>query len=247
MINIPIWKETDIELQPSELYTHNLATEANIIQVVNRKAANGGNVYLGRQLPVNASNYENKAEQGNTGAIVRPYHLKSVHLFTDAATPLTVTIIEIQTTDLSFVYNASQLLQIQGQVEVAEPVQIDGTVEVNNADGVPLETIDKTPEKVTFTLSGSADNAVVSDSQVGEAGKAHYLTTISAGYTAAAIGLVTIKDGLTVIGEYPIHNADVIQLPTPVKVTDGNNVSIELSASGTAGTLGKIFGVGFTK
>jgi hypothetical protein len=108
--------------------------------------------------------------------------------------------------------------------------------------------IDHTVEIISegWVSTASADNALATATKAAETGKSHYITTIFASYSGAKTGLLQIKDGAAVIAEYYIVNADVISLPTPIKATAGNAVSVELAASGTAGTLGKVNLVGYT-
>lgn len=97
-----------------------------------------------------------------------------------------------------------------------------------------------------WVATGSADNALATASKAAETGKSHYITAVFAGYSAAKTGLLQIKDGTTVIAEFYIENAEVIPLPTPIKATAGNAVSVELAASGAAGNIGKANIVGYT-
>jgi hypothetical protein len=93
-----------------------------------------------------------------------------------------------------------------------------------------------------------ADNAVASASKAGEAGKSHYITSVFASYTASLTskGTLSIKDGITVIAEVDLESSRDVTFGKPVKITEGNAVSAELSASGTAGTIGKVNLTGFT-
>jgi hypothetical protein len=92
----------------------------------------------------------------------------------------------------------------------------------------------------------SADNALAVASKAAVSGKSHYIGAIFASYSGSKVGLLQIKDGATVIAEYYVNNAGVIPLDVPIKVTEGNAVSAELAASGTAAVLGKVNLVGFT-
>jgi hypothetical protein len=97
-----------------------------------------------------------------------------------------------------------------------------------------------------WVASASADNALATATKAGEAGKSHYVTTITASFSAAATALLQVKDGAAVIAEHYVKDGAVIALPTPIKITAGNAVSAELAASGTTGTIGKVTLVGFT-
>jgi len=97
-----------------------------------------------------------------------------------------------------------------------------------------------------WAVKDSKDNTIATATKSGEEGKTHHISAVLAGYTDPASGLLTVKDGDTVKIEYPVHDADVIILPVPVKCTEGNAVSASLSASGTGGVVGKINLIGFT-
>ena len=79
----------------------------------------------------------------------------------------------------------------------------------------------------------------------GETGKSHYVVGVIAGYDAAQIGTVDIIDGGDVKISQPIHNAGVIPLPKPLKITAGSDAAAVLSAGG-AGVVGKVNILGFT-
>jgi len=98
----------------------------------------------------------------------------------------------------------------------------------------------KLPEGAIATAN--ADNALATVTKAAEAGKAHYVTGVSGGYSAAvAGGLLVLKDGITEIGRWYIHNAlDLSFADAPLKCTPGSAVSAELSASGTLGVIGAV-------
>jgi hypothetical protein len=98
-------------------------------------------------------------DQGNTGALVRPYSIEQIFLTSDAPGDIRVTVIEIDVQDLSFVYNTSQILQIQGSVTVNEPITVDwsGSPTINSTiTNTPAVTISGTP---AVTVSGNVEIA----------------------------------------------------------------------------------------
>ena len=98
----------------------------------------------------------------------------------------------------------------------------------------------------SWAARDSKDNALATASQAGEADKKHYITGVAAGYSAAKVGLLQIKDGATVIFEHYVNTAFDLSFPAPLKGTSGNAVSAELAASGAAGNIGKVNLIGFT-
>jgi hypothetical protein len=97
-----------------------------------------------------------------------------------------------------------------------------------------------------WVVSASADNALAVATKAAETGKSHYITTIIASYSGTKTGLLQLKDGNNVILEHYVVNTDVISLSSPIKITPGSAVSVELEASGTVGVVGKVNLIGFT-
>ncbi len=110
-------------------------------------------------------------------------------------------------------------------------------------DPKPVEALPSDP----WIANASADNAATTATKAAAAGKTHYITSVSASFSLTKNALLQIKDGATVIFEHEVYDQSVIHFPTPIKGTSGNAVSAVLAASGTAGTLGKVNLVGFTK
>lgn len=99
-----------------------------------------------------------------------------------------------------------------------------------------------------WTESASGDNSAATATHSAESGNVHYLTYVSASYTGDnTSGDLTISDGSTTIITVTVHEAEVINLPWPVKITTGNKVEASLAASGTAGDVGNVAIGGFTR
>lgn len=98
----------------------------------------------------------------------------------------------------------------------------------------------------SWKAADSKDNAEATASKAAETGKTHYVTHVSASFSAAAAKLLQIKDDTTVIYEHYIVDSAAVIFPTPLKITAGKAVSAVLAPSGTAGTIGKVNLVGFT-
>lgn len=100
-----------------------------------------------------------------------------------------------------------------------------------------------------WTAKDSQSNALATASKAAPAaGKRHYLTGVYASYSAAATGLLQVKDGATVILERYVKDtvpAD-IHFARPIRVTDATAVSAELAAGGAA-VVGKVAIMGFTE
>lgn len=98
----------------------------------------------------------------------------------------------------------------------------------------------------TWSVTATADNAAATATKAAEAGKSHYVTSISGAFSAAAIKLMTLKDGTTVIGNHYVHNASGFNFANPIKIASGNLAELSLAASGTAGVIGAVTLNGFT-
>ena len=153
------YKEQDVTIPQNAVISISSRLGGNVYQIINHQATGGGNVYADKKELVSSSNYLVKVDQGNTGALVRPYSIDQIFLTSDAPGDIRVTVIEIDVQDLSFVYNTSQILQIQGAVTVNEPITVDwsGSPTINaSITNTPAVTISGTP---AVTVSGNVEVA----------------------------------------------------------------------------------------
>lgn len=74
----------------------------------------------------------------------------------------------------------------------------------------------------------------------------HFVTDVFASFSAAAIALLTIKRGATVILRQYVHNAERLHFRTPLRGNVNEAVSAEL-ASGGAGITGEVNLVGYSR
>lgn len=94
----------------------------------------------------------------------------------------------------------------------------------------------------------NADNATATATRAAEAGKTHYITGITGGFTVAAAGkLLTLNDDVTAIFNLPIHDSGGVMFSKPVEITAGNAASAALAAGGVAGTVGHVALMGYTR
>lgn len=138
MSNFLVWHKKHLNLKANQLYTYNLTTQSNIVQVFNKTASGGATVFLDETDKVSPTYFSVEIQQGKNASLVKPYELATVYLY--AQSDVSIEIIEIQSQDLSFMFTASQVVDVQGSVQVQEPVTVDGVVEINNADGVAIES-----------------------------------------------------------------------------------------------------------
>lgn len=93
----------------------------------------------------------------------------------------------------------------------------------------------------------SQDNAAATATKAAVTGEAHHITGVSASFSAAAIALLQIKDGTTVIWEDYVHNGLAREFVSPLVITAGAVANAVLAASGTPGLIGKVNIKGFTE
>ena len=98
----------------------------------------------------------------------------------------------------------------------------------------------------SWVVKASGDNAAATATKAASPGRVYYVTAVAAGFSAAVTKILQIKDGATVIAEFPIVNGDIISLSSPLAITPGNAVSAVLAASGTGGNVGYVNLFGFT-
>lgn len=96
-------------------------------------------------------------------------------------------------------------------------------------------------EVSSLSSTTTADNAAatVTIADVAAGGQSHYITSISASFSAAVAGkLMTVKDGATTVGNYHVHNQRDIVFASPLEIRGAAEVS--LAASGAGGTIGAV-------
>lgn len=98
----------------------------------------------------------------------------------------------------------------------------------------------------SWSVTASGDNLLATATKAAESGKSHYITGVMAGYSAAAIKSLAIKDGAGTIATLYVHNSKDVSFAKPIKITAGNTASAELAASGTAAVLGSVTLTGYT-
>lgn len=99
-----------------------------------------------------------------------------------------------------------------------------------------------------WTVTATADNGAATATKAAESGKAHYITGVSGGFSAAIAGkLMTLKNGTTVVGNFHVHNQRDISFPFPIRLDTGAAAELSLAASGAGGSIGAVTLTGFTK
>jgi hypothetical protein len=101
---------------------------------------------------------------------------------------------------------------------------------------------------IEWTENASADNALATATHAAEAGKRHYIIGVTGGYSVANAGkTLVVKDGAATVLTLRIHDTGGVMFPKPLRGTAGNAVSAELLASGTAGQIGNVALLGYTR
>lgn len=145
------WQPKQIKLRAGIVYAYNLMLEtANILQIENRKVTGGTTIYADTDNSVDADSYIMKVESGGSQMFIRPYPLRTVYLYADA--DVYITVIEIESDQINFAYNANQLVDVSGKINGT--VTVSGDVEVKNDSGNPL------PVSGTVEITNDVGNAI---------------------------------------------------------------------------------------
>ncbi len=84
-----------------------------------------------------------------------------------------------------------------------------------------------------WSITASGNNAAATTTKAAEPGRSHYVTYVGGSYSAAVTGgEMLLRDGSTTIGDYFVHDQRGIPLTFPLKITEGNSVSLTLAAGG---------------
>jgi hypothetical protein len=109
-----MWNESSKQLL-SGLNTINLDSATNILKVINEDML-GSVLFLSTHSNVSQNKFEEKVETGSSTSLVRTRPLGTAFIFNPSPNPVTITMIEIQTDDISFIFNASNQINIAGFV-----------------------------------------------------------------------------------------------------------------------------------
>lgn len=125
---------------------------------------------------------------------------------------------------------ATAPIQVQNP-DAANPVRVSGLDEVSSW---------------TETVVGAAATEVVV-TRPAEAGLSHYVTAITASFSAAQIALLTLEfPALTVEANIHVHNAVTVVLPKPLRLPV-NTAAVARLAAGAAGVIGAVTMFGYTR
>jgi hypothetical protein len=113
------------------------------------------------------------------------------------------------------------------------------------AGQVELTHIDATD----WVVSTSADNALATATKAADPMRCHYVVGYVAGFSGAVQKVASLKAGGATLLSIPIKDAGngLVIFPRPIKFGRNQSVSLELPASGTAGILGYVALIGFSK
>lgn len=109
-----MWLERTMTLN-SGLNVINLDPTANIFKIINEDYS-GSVLYMSTQSTVTSDRAEEKVSRGSSSSLVRTRPLGTVYVF-NSGQPVSITTIEISSDDITFIFNASNQVQIAGQLE----------------------------------------------------------------------------------------------------------------------------------
>lgn len=97
-----------------------------------------------------------------------------------------------------------------------------------------------------WSITATGDNVAATTTKAAEPGKSHYVTYVGGSYSGAVNGgEMLLRDGTATIGDYFVHDQRGISLNFPLRITEGNSVSLTLAAGGL-GVRGACTLQGFT-
>jgi hypothetical protein len=234
--SIQQWKQNQITLQPNQTFEYNAQSEqTNIFQIINRKASGGGVVFVDIEGNVSATSYMLRVDEGSNQNLVLPYEAKRIFLKTDSLTPLVITIVEISSDDILFTFGAAQLVNISGNVQVQEPVTIDGTVNVSGEMEVKNDSGNPIPVSGTVAISNPVNSVGINNFPVYQSVK-----VTASGDTVVKVGagkIIGIQSDGTAIATIRDDIAELwsttgeSQFSAPLGFN--TNLTVNLSAAGT--------------
>jgi hypothetical protein len=84
-----------------------------------------------------------------------------------------------------------------------------------------------------WSVTATASNGVALVRRPGEPGKSHYITYVGGSYSASVVGgEMLLKDGNALVGDYFVHDQRGVPLTFPLRMAEGNEVSLALAAGG---------------
>lgn len=99
----------------------------------------------------------------------------------------------------------------------------------------------------TWTETAQATNGTATASHAAESGRAHYVTSIVAGFSGAGnTANLELKDGTTTIMQVDVHDDIELEFSHPIRITPGNKVDAVLAAGGSS-IVGNVSIAGFTE
>jgi hypothetical protein len=143
--------------------------------------------------------------------------------------------VEISSDDILFTFGAAQLVNISGNVQVQEPITIDGTVSVAGEVEVKNDTGNPIPVSGTVTVSNPVSSVGINNFPVYQSMK-----VMASGDTVVKAGsgkIIGIKSDGTAIATIRDDTAELwsttgeSQFSAPLGFT--TNLTINLSAAGT--------------
>ncbi len=86
-----------------------------------------------------------------------------------------------------------------------------------------------------WSVTATAENVTTTASVPGVAGKSHYITYIGGSYSASSTGgEMLLKEGDKIVGDYFVHGQRGVPLTFPLKIAEGQAVSLSIVAGGLA-------------
>ncbi len=123
------------------------------------------------------------------------------------------------------------------------------TPQPDRATGLPGQVELMHIDASNWIVSASADNALAVATRPADPTRSHYVVGYVAGFSGTAHRVAVLKEGATTRLSIPVRDAGngLVIFPRPIRFARNQAVSLELPASGAAGTIGYVALIGFTR
>lgn len=99
----------------------------------------------------------------------------------------------------------------------------------------------------SWVAQDTDDNATSTATKAAPENGAHYITSVSGGYSGTKAGKTLIlKQGTTELARWYVYDSFSLSFSSPIKLAPGAVANLELEASGTGGTFGSVTMTGYS-
>lgn len=146
--NFKFWKEYHVDLQPGHNSYNLRANTSNVLKIINDNLL-GSEVFASTFETVTESFYELKVDKASSSSIVRPEALGTVFFFNPSPNVVRVRMQEIETHDIAYIFNATNAVQITGNLDTNGLRAADLFINANRSLNVVMMNTEKFDTMIT--------------------------------------------------------------------------------------------------